>query len=87
MRLPRQEVEDVDQLRDHWQELLNLAEEVRRVLLKEKRANFEQELDKQVSLFILFSNLIFENSCQGVHIGLLQVKLLTFFLSFCAIIA
>ena len=50
LRLPRDEVEEVDLLRDHWQELLALAEEVRQVLLKEKRGNFEQELDKQIKV-------------------------------------
>ena len=53
LRLPREEVQQVDQLRDHWQELLQLAEEVRLLLLKEKRANFEQELDKQVKGFVV----------------------------------
>ena len=53
LRLPRSEVEEVDQLRDHWQELLALADEVRLLLLKEKRGAFEQELDKQVKVFIL----------------------------------
>ena len=50
LRLPRTEVEEVDQLRDHWQELLQLAEEVSHNLLKERRNAFEQELDKQVKV-------------------------------------
>lgn len=50
MRLPRNEVEEVDQLRDKWQELMELAEEVRHKLLIEKRGAFEQELDKQVKV-------------------------------------
>ena len=50
MRLPRHEVQEVDKLREHWQELLELAEDVRQILLKEKRENFEQELDKQVKV-------------------------------------
>lgn len=52
LRLPRSEVEEVDQLRDNWQDLLELAEEVRIILLKEKRGAFEQELDKQVKVFL-----------------------------------
>ena len=50
LRLPRSEVEEVDHLRDRWQELLQLADEVRHVLLKERRGAFEQELDKQVKV-------------------------------------
>lgn len=50
LRLPRNEVEEVDQLREKWQELLDMAEEVRQVLTKEKRGAFEQELDKQVKV-------------------------------------
>lgn len=50
LRLPRNEVEEVDQLRDKWQELMELAEEVRHKLLIEKRGTFEQELDKQVKV-------------------------------------
>ena len=37
LRLPRNEVEEVDNLRDNWQDLLTLAEDVRLVLLKERR--------------------------------------------------
>jgi hypothetical protein len=43
-------VEEVDELRDRWQDLLTLADEVRLTLLKEKRGAFEQELDKQVKV-------------------------------------
>ena len=50
LRLPRTEVEEVEQLREKWQDLLDLAEDVRIVLLKEKRGAFEQELDKQVKV-------------------------------------
>ena len=50
LRLPRSEVEEVDQLREHWQELLDLADNVTHVLLKERRGAFEQELDKQVKV-------------------------------------
>lgn len=50
LRLPRQEVEEVDCLRDKWCELLILADQVREVLLKERREAFEQELDKQVKV-------------------------------------
>ena len=50
LRLPRQEVEEVDSLREKWAELMELAEQVREVLLKERRGAFEQELDKQVKV-------------------------------------
>lgn len=50
LRLPREEVEEVDKLRDKWQELLDLADQVSVVLLKERRGAFEQELDKQVKV-------------------------------------
>lgn len=53
LRLPRQEVEEVDQLRERWAELLLLADDVSRNLLKERRENFEQELDKQVKGFVV----------------------------------
>lgn len=50
LRLPRKEVEEVDALRENWFELMELAEQVREVLLKERRGAFEQELDKQVKV-------------------------------------
>lgn len=50
LRLPRTEVEEVDALRENWFELMELAEQVREVLLKERRGAFEQELDKQVKV-------------------------------------
>ncbi|XP_070190368.1 uncharacterized protein [Littorina saxatilis] len=53
LRLPREEVELVDQLREQWTQLLELAEKVREVLLKERRGAFEQELDKQVKTFVV----------------------------------
>ncbi|XP_060567478.1 dynein axonemal heavy chain 5-like [Ruditapes philippinarum] len=53
LRLPRQEVEEVDALRENWTELMDLAEQVREVLLKERRGAFEQELDKQVKTFVV----------------------------------
>ncbi|XP_055889445.1 dynein axonemal heavy chain 8-like isoform X4 [Biomphalaria glabrata] len=53
LRLPRDEVEEVDSLRDKWAELLELADNVRNVLLKERRGAFEQELDKQVKTFVV----------------------------------
>ena len=52
MRLPRHEVEHVDELREKWQDLIELADQVREVLLKERRGAFEQELDKQVKASI-----------------------------------
>ena len=53
LRLPRAEVEEVDALRDNWCELMDLAEQVRETLLKERRGAFEQELDKQVKVRII----------------------------------
>lgn len=53
MRLPRQEVEEVDALREKWTDLMDIAEQVREVLLKERRGAFEQELDKQVKVIEL----------------------------------
>jgi dynein heavy chain len=53
LRLPRTEVEEVDELRNRWQELLELAQEVTHTLLKERRSAFEQELDKQVKGFVV----------------------------------
>ena len=50
LRLPRIEIEEVDSLRENWFELMELAEQVREVLLKERRGAFEQELDKQVKV-------------------------------------
>jgi len=50
LRLPRTEVEEVDGLRENWFDLMELAEQVREVLLKERRGAFEQELDKQVKV-------------------------------------
>ena len=50
LRLPREEVKQVDSLREKWQDLLQLAESVRKQLLIERRGAFEQELDKQVKV-------------------------------------
>ncbi|MBN3318102.1 DYH6 protein, partial [Atractosteus spatula] len=51
LRLPRQEVMEVMNLRSNWAELMALADRVRRHLLKDKKTMFEQELDKQVKGF------------------------------------
>ncbi|XP_051780690.1 uncharacterized protein LOC114649411 [Erpetoichthys calabaricus] len=51
MRLSRDETTEVDNLRENWAELMSLAENVRKKLLKEKKIIFEQELDKQVKSF------------------------------------
>ena len=50
LRLPRTEVEEVEKLRENWQEVIDLAEVCRVKLLKERRGAFEQELDKQVKV-------------------------------------
>ena len=46
-------MEEVDSLREKWTQLLELADTVRDVLLKERRGAFEQELDKQVKTFVV----------------------------------
>lgn len=48
--LPRSEVDEVNQLRAKWLQLLAQADYVRNLLLKEKKTNFEQDLDKQVKV-------------------------------------
>jgi dynein heavy chain len=48
--LPRSEVDEVNQLRTKWLQLLAQADYVRNLLLKEKKTNFEQDLDKQVKV-------------------------------------
>ncbi|XP_077977225.1 dynein axonemal heavy chain 8-like isoform X3 [Glandiceps talaboti] len=53
LRLPRSEVEEVNNLRDKWQEVIDMAEAARVKLLKEQRTAFEQELDKQTKLFVV----------------------------------
>ncbi|XP_070568705.1 dynein axonemal heavy chain 5-like isoform X4 [Ptychodera flava] len=53
LRLPRSEVEEVEGLRDRWQEVIDMAESSRVRLLKEQRLAFEQELDKQTKLFVV----------------------------------
>ena len=50
MRIPRDEVIEVDSLRMKWDELVAMADGVRDDLLKEKRNAFEQELDKQIKV-------------------------------------
>ena len=50
LSLQREEVEEVDHLRDNWQKLTTLADSVSTSLLREKRGAFEQELDKQVKV-------------------------------------
>lgn len=61
VRIPRVEVEEVDGLRQGWEELLQLADRVREDLMKEKRNAFEQELDKQVKV----SQGHLRSVCQG----------------------
>ena len=51
--MTRQEIEQVTSLRDNWATLMKNAENVRKILLQDKRNTLEQELDKQVKTFIV----------------------------------
>uniref|UniRef100_A0A1I8GY12 DHC_N1 domain-containing protein n=1 Tax=Macrostomum lignano TaxID=282301 RepID=A0A1I8GY12_9PLAT len=53
LSLPRSEIEECSGLRDSWQRLTQLADQVRMQLLKDHRSHFEQELDKQVKNFVV----------------------------------
>ncbi|KAG8582082.1 hypothetical protein GDO81_007910 [Engystomops pustulosus] len=53
LRIPREEVNDVTNLRNKWVELMDLTVTVKDKLLKEKQDIFKQELDKQVKSFIV----------------------------------
>nr|XP_014351636.1 PREDICTED: dynein heavy chain 8, axonemal-like [Latimeria chalumnae] len=53
LRIPREEVREVQHLRDNWADLMTLAEKVRENLLKEKQDTFKQELDKQIKSFVV----------------------------------
>ncbi|XP_018425842.1 PREDICTED: dynein gamma chain, flagellar outer arm-like [Nanorana parkeri] len=53
LRIPREEVNDVANLRHKWLELMDLTSVVKETLLKEKQDIFKQELDKQVKSFIV----------------------------------
>lgn len=43
----------VESLRQNWAELVQLADRLGHTLLKERRASFEQELDKQLKTFVV----------------------------------
>lgn len=51
--LTRQEIDQVDNLRENWTNLMVSAENVRTNLLQDKRNSLEQELDKQVKTFVV----------------------------------
>lgn len=51
--MTRQEIEQVTGLRDMWANLMKNAENVRKILLQDKRNALEQELDKQVKTFVV----------------------------------
>jgi dynein heavy chain, axonemal len=51
--LTRIEIEQVSTLRENWLKLMQSAENVRVMLLQEKRSTLEQELDKQVKTFVV----------------------------------
>ncbi|KAM8953036.1 dynein axonemal heavy chain 5-like [Pelodytes ibericus] len=53
LRIPREEVMEVTNLRHKWTELLNLTYIVKETLLKEKEEIFQQELDKQIKSFVV----------------------------------
>ncbi|XP_044146080.1 dynein axonemal heavy chain 5-like isoform X2 [Bufo gargarizans] len=53
LRIPREEVNDVTNLRNKWDELMDLTSVVKDNLLKEKQDIFKQELDKQVKSFVV----------------------------------
>ncbi|KAM5165175.1 dynein axonemal heavy chain 5-like [Mantella aurantiaca] len=53
LRIPREEVNDVANLRYKWSELMDLTSVVKETLLKEKQEIFKQELDKQVKSFVV----------------------------------
>ena len=51
--LTRQEIDQVTNLRENWSKLMSSAENVRVILLQDKRSTLEQELDKQVKTFVV----------------------------------
>ncbi|XP_056421918.1 uncharacterized protein LOC130362045 isoform X2 [Hyla sarda] len=53
LRIPREEVNHVTNLRNKWADLMDLTSVVKDNLLKEKQDIFKQELDKQVKSFIV----------------------------------
>eukprot|EP00795_Rhopilema_esculentum_P017364 gene17364-8957_t len=53
VKIARDEVQEVNGLREKWSELLSFASEIRWQLLQKKRTVFEQELDKQVKTFVV----------------------------------
>lgn len=59
--LPRSEIYKVDTLRDKWAALVELAEQVKSLLLSKRRLFFEREVDKQVKGFVV-ETIQFRNS-------------------------
>ncbi|XP_028415382.1 dynein heavy chain 8, axonemal-like isoform X2 [Dendronephthya gigantea] len=53
LSLPRKEVEEVNNLRDCWRSLMDLADQVHSELMVDKRNIFEQELDREVKRFVV----------------------------------
>ncbi|XP_075124385.1 uncharacterized protein LOC142197756 [Leptodactylus fuscus] len=53
LRIPREELNDVTNLRNKWAELMDLTSVVKDNLMKEKQDIFKQELDKQVKSFVV----------------------------------
>eukprot|EP00794_Sanderia_malayensis_P000407 gene407-1042_t len=53
IQIARDEIVEIQELRNKWSDLLLFAAEVRTQLLMKKRSVFEQELDKQVKTFVV----------------------------------
>ena len=53
VHLPRDEVQNVENLRENWQQLVQKADVVQHSLMREKRNVFEQELDKQIMVGVV----------------------------------
>ena len=51
--LTREEIEQVENLRENWSHLMSSAYVVRQNLIQHKRSTLEQELDKQVKTFVV----------------------------------
>src|SRR5688572_22637993 len=73
-RLSRTCDEEVERLRDNWQELLAVAETVYMELIREKRAIYEQELDKQVKVGISVGSRSISGIGKGQNMGCLRVR-------------
>ncbi len=61
-----QELEELEQLRPEWAVLIRKADRIRSLFLKDKRAMYEQEIDKHIKVWVLsfpdFSDLLYRTS-------------------------